>query len=143
MYVNVPTMVKNSAPPPIETPSSRTFPRQPGTHRDRGGKRQHGEGTDGDTPADERAREADAEPPDEPPRDECRHVVPHRPRSDPRHERLDDVRSTHGQEARHAEALEGAADEERLEPGRKRNPDRGRHEQQAGKANRPRSPDPV
>ena len=43
----------------------------------------------------------------------------------------------------HAEALQRAADEERLEARRERDADRRRHEQQARSADRARAADPV
>ena len=81
--------------------------RQPAAHRDRGERAGNtARSADRDPPADELAREGDAEPADETTGDERGDVVPHRPRSDPRHERLDDVRSA---DRRAAPACRGPA----------------------------------
>ena len=98
---------------------------------------------DRDAPADDGARERDAQPPDQPADDERRHVVAHRPRADPGHERLDDVRRTHREQPRHAEPLQHPADEERFERRRERDAERRRHEQQACEPDRARAADPV
>ena len=158
MYVNVPTKVKNNAPPPIATPSKRTFARcctsrsramagpapagrcasrpRPRAAARRGGR----------SPPASRPRSltrATPTRPTSPPATSADDVAPHRPgaRSAARRPRRRTGRRRRAGPACRAPGACGrrAASRSRGE----RDADRGQHEQQAREADRTRSTDPV
>ena len=112
-------------------------------HRERRRERERREQRARDPPADDAGRQRHADPTDQPAEHERPDVPPHRPGSDSRHQRLDDVRRTDDEQARHAEPLQDPCGQEHLEGRRERDEQRRPDEQQARQAHRPWTPDAI
>ena len=127
----------------LVAPGGRPGIDEPSPHRDGGGERKDGQRGARSAPPDEPGGKGDPDPADEATAGEGTDVPPHHALADSRHERLDDVRRSDHEQARHAEALKRAADEEEREGRCQRNPEGRRHEEPARQPDRARPADPI